>query len=354
MQNFYQRINLQLFAGEGTGDGGGETASPVGTAPLDDGEARLKELGVPESALAKHRESRKKAFAAMPKQNVQQAAAAPETEKQTPTAATTTPDAGNGETNTGNEAPAADGKMSFDDFMAIPENNKQMQTIIQSRLKSAKGAEDTLQKLTPVIELLARKHGFDMKDIKDLDVDGFVKTVTDDNSYYEDKALELGVPVETAKKIDQDERENARRQEQTTNELQRQMFEQHIASLQRQGEELKKVFPNFDLAVELRNPTFARMTGPNGGVSVEDAYYAVHRKEIQSAAMKATAENTARQIAASIRSGQQRPVENGTSSASPSTASFDYAHATKEQREDLKRRIYLARARGEKIYPGQE
>ena len=40
-------LNLQLFAGEGTGDGGGEGAAATGENATVDAEQRLRELGVP-------------------------------------------------------------------------------------------------------------------------------------------------------------------------------------------------------------------------------------------------------------------------------------------------------------------
>ena len=69
--------------------------------------------------------------------------------------------------------------------------------------------------------------------------------------------------------------------------------------------------------------------------------------------MEITAQRTAEQMANSIRSGQARPVENGTSAQAPSNTTFDYAHASREQRDALKRRIREAAAQGKKLYPGQ-
>lgn len=353
MSDLIRWLGLQLF-GDGAGDGGeGAAAAPGETAP-DAGETRLRELGVPESVLAK-RAKRAKANAQKPAQQSADNAqpARQEQQKQEPeqqdAAAVkdnnvpSTPEEGNG-------AETAPARMSWDEIMADPEYNKQMQSVIKARLKSAGSAEETLQKLAPAIELLARKHGLDASN---LDADALTKAISEDDSYYEDKALEMGVPVETAKKIDQLERENARRQAEEARTIEQQKFEAHIAKLQQQGEAMKKAFPNFDLMTELKNPTFARMTSPSGGVSVEDAYYAVHRKEIQEAAMQVTAQKTAEQMANAIRSGQSRPVENGTQAQAPSVTSFDYAHASKEQRDALKRRIRDAAARGQKIYPGK-
>ena len=327
-------LNLQLFAGEGAGDGGCEGAA-TGVPAVDPGQQRLMELGVPESKIRKNRAYKlntpapKPAAAGQekaPEQKAEQAAAAenPTEEKKTDASA----------------------RMSWEEIMKDPEYNKQMQAVVQSRLRSAKGAEETLGKLAPALELLARKHG---QDPANLDYEALAKAISDDGSYYEDKALEMGVSVETAMRIDQQERETARQQREQQRTLEQQKFQQHIMRLEQQGEALKKVFPNFDLRKELQNPAFARMTSPNVGISVEDAYYAVHRSEIQAAAMQVTAQKTAQKISNSIQAGNRRPSENGTSGQAPSVTTFDYSRASREQREALKKRIRS----GEKIYPGQ-
>ena len=328
----FKWLNLQLFAGEGAGDGGGEGAA-TGVEAADPGRQRLLELGVPADKLRKNRAytlnaPAKKAAAAEqtgtqePKQT--QAAAASPTEEKT-------------------DAPA---RMSWDEIMADPEYNKQMQSAVQSRLRSAKGAEETLGKLAPALELLARKHGMDPEKP---DYDALVQAIRDDDSFYEDKALEMGVSVETAKQIEQKAQDNARQQRQEAITLEQQKIQNHIMSLEQQGEELKKVFPNFDLRTELQNPAFARMTSPNMGLSVEDAYYAVHRKEIMATGMQVTAQKTAQMISNSIQAGTRRPAEAGTTRQAPSVTTFDYRNASQQQREELKRRIRS----GEKIYPGQ-
>ena len=340
---------LQLFAGEGGAAGGdGAAAGADGAAAQtgvnspDAGEARLRELGVPESVLQKRANRRGRAQSA--EQPAQEAQPAPE--QQAAAAEETAPEESNTE-ETAAEKPA---RMTWDEIMADPEYNQQMQQTIQARLRTAKAAEDQMSKLAPAIELLARRYGLDARN---LDADALTKAINDDDTYYEDKALEMGVPVETAKLIDKTEREAARIQEQQRQAQEQQMFQEHIRNLQQQGEELKKTFRNFDLATELRNPAFARMTSPGVGLSVEDAYYAVHRKEIQTASMQVTAQKTAQQMANAIRAGQNRPVENGTSAQAPSVTSFDYSHASREQREALKREIRQAAAQGRKIYPGQ-
>lgn len=330
------RLNLQLFSGEG--DGGGEGAATGAESAVDAGQQRLRELGVPEDKLRK----RAQRNAANP---ARAASTTPPAQEQTQEHAA---DADHpAEEQTEGTAPS---RMTWEQIMEDPEYNKQMQAVVQGRLRSAKAAEESLKQMTPALELLARKHGLDSENINYQELSAAISA---EDEYYEDKALEMGVSVDTAKRIDQEERNTARAQREEAATLETQKIQQHIASLEQQGEAMKAIFPSFDLRKELQNPAFARMTSPNVGISVEDAYYAVHRNEIQSAAMQVTAQQTARKISNSIQAGQRRPAENGTTGQSPSAIRFDYRNASPDQRAALKKRIRDAAARGEKVYPGQ-
>ena len=337
-ENF--KLNLQLFAGEGTGGEGGGEGATSGENATAAAEQKLRELGVPEDKI------RKRASKVASKMPTTAANTAPVEQKTEETKAETAPPQDN-PTEEKAEAPA---RMSWDEIMKDPEYNEQMQAVVRSRLKSAKGAEEALGKMTPALEVLARKYGLDPAN---MDYDALAKKINDDDSYYEEKALEMGVSVDTAKKIDQMERNTEREKAQNERTLQEQKIQQHFIKLEQQAEAMKKVFPNFDLRKELQNPNFARMTSPNVGISVEDAYYAIHRNEIQTAAMQVTARKTAEKISNAIQSGSRRPDESGVSSQAPSVNTFDYRNASREQREALKKRIRDAAARGEKLYPGQ-
>ena len=342
-------LDLQFFGGEGagagasgasgTGEGGGQaTTGENATAAA---EQRLRELGVPEDRIRKRAS---KVASKMPAPAAQPASVEQKTEETEVVSAPT-------EENTPTEdTKGQTSRMSWDEIMKDPEYNKQMQAVVQSRLKSAKGAEEALGKMAPAIEIMARKYKLDPNN---MDYDALAKAINDDDAYYEDKALEMGVSVETAKKVDQMERNTERQKAIEQRTLQEQMVQQHLAKLEQQGEAMKKVFPNFNLREELQNPDFARMTAPGVGISVENAYYAVHRDEIQTAAMQVTAQKTAEKISNAIASGSRRPDESGTSSQAPSVSTFDHRNASREQRDALKKRINEAAARGEKLYPGQ-
>lgn len=329
--NQHKWLDLQLFA---EGDGGGEGAA-TGVEAVDPGQQRLLELGVPADKL---RNRAKKAPAKVPEGAVSSPATEQKQEEQVAAAEPTE-----------EKKPDAPGRMSWDDIMKDPEYNKQMQAVVQSRLRSAKGAEEALQKMTPAFEVLARKHGLDPNNI---DYEALAKKIDDDEQYYEDKALEMGVSIDEARKLDQKQRNEVRQQRQEAMTLEQKKIQDHIMSLERQAEELKKVFPKFDLRTELKNPVFARMTAPNSGLTLEDAYYAIHRKELQTAAMHATANATRQQISNAIQANGRRPQENGTTGQAPSVTHFDYSKASPEQRKQFKAFLESERAAGRKVYPG--
>jgi len=334
-------LGLQIFGGEGgaggagTGDGGGDGGAATGAETSADAgqsyEDKLRARGVPEKMIQRRAKKGQQAAKAPAQVPAQQVAAAEEITEEPA------------------EEPAQQ-RMSFEELMKDPEYNAEMQKVVQNRLRNARADQENLAKLAPALELLAKKYNLDASN---MDYDALTKAISDDDSYYEDKALQMGVSVQTAKMMDQQARENAMLRQEQQKSIEQQRIQNHLQKLQQQGEAMKGTFPNFDLRKELQNPAFARMTSPNIGMSVEDAYYAVHHKEIQTAAMQATAQQTAKKLSNSIQSGKGRPAENGTSGQAPSVTSFDYSKASKEQRAAFKKDLRQKWARGEKVYPGQ-
>ena len=328
MFNHYNWRLLQLFGGEGasgasaTGDGGTAGAATTGDNSVDAGHQRLRELGVPESRI---RKPRAKQASALPegairyqpqpsKQPAQQVAAAETTNAQK------------------TEAPT---RMSWDDVMKDPEYNQKMQEIIKARVKDGDQNRSILETLAPAIKHLAQENGLDPENV---DYTALAKLITGE---YEDKALEMGVSKKTAMELDQKQRT-----------LEQEKHQKHFKKLEQQGEALKAIYPNFDMRKEMENPTFVRLTSPQVGLSVEDAFYAVHRKELQAQSMQVAAHQTQQMISNAIQSGTHRPDETGTASQAPSVSRFDYSKATPAQRKAIKDEIRRAAAEGRKVYPG--
>ena len=332
-------LNLQLFAGEGAGEGAG-AGGETGATAADAGQQRLRDLGVPGAALEK-----------WAKRGNKLRRSAPETSGSQETQNDPQQQAATAEENTPPEEGAkqdAPGRMSWEDIMKDPEYNRQMQTVVQSRVRSAKVAEENLNKLMPALELLARSHGMDPANI---DYEALSAKISDDNAFYEERAAKDGVSVETAKRTDQETRSQQRQQRQMAQDREQQKMANHFMNLERQSEAMKRIFPNFDLQAEMRNPAFQRMTHPSVGLSVEDAYYAIHRKEIQAASMQATAEETARRLSNAVQSGSRRPTEGGVNGQAPSENSFSYKNASKAERDAFKAFIRSEQAAGRKVYP---
>jgi hypothetical protein len=336
-------LRLQFFGGEGAsagassgaGDGGAQAASGENASAA--AEQRLRELGVP-SDKAKKRAS--KVASSMPMAETSNVSATAVDEKNAPQEEKT-------------EAPA---KMSFDEWLKSDADysnayNQRMQAAVTERIKGEKAksqkANDALSAMTPAIEVMARKYGLDAKN---MDYAALAKAIENDDAYYEDKAIELGTSIETAKRVDQMERADERRKAAEQASIEEQKRRNHYMSLNNQADAMRKVFPNFNLQQELQNPTFARMVGPNSGLTVEDAYFAVHRKEIQAASMQVAVQKTAEQMSNAIASGSRRPQESGATAQAPSVTTFDYKNASREQREAFKKDLRQKMARGEKVY----
>lgn len=325
MQEFEWSM-LQLFADGGAGGEGGDGAS-AGVTPAAAGqESGLEAMGVPHELAEKHRALKARKAASRPKKPeapAQQEPVQEEAEERE------VEDAAQPEEIEETKKP------SWDEIMADPDYKEEMSKIVQNRLRSAKDAEAKLGKLGPMLQKLAEHYGVDASDL-----DAVAGAVSNDTQYYEEKASAMGVPVETAMRIEQLEQAEAQRKAQDEEEQRRSEFNQHLERLREQGEELKKTFPGFDLGKELQNDAFRRMTSPGGGVSVADAYYAVHRQEIMAAQNEVVAKKTAQRISKSIQSGLTRPAENGLSGQAAVSPKISYANMTKQEREALKARIH--------------
>lgn len=320
----FKKLNLQLFAegtGDGAGNGGAEGAATGEQTAAAGQDQRLRELGVPEAVLKK-RANRKGAKPV----NAAPAQTSPSTEQVA---------SAENEPTTEETVPEPQGRLTWEQIMEDPEYNAQMQEIVKQRVKDGAVNRSILETLAPALKTLAQEHGLDPEN---MDYVALAKSITGE---YEDKALEMGVSKETAMKLDQQQRT-----------LEQQKIQNHFKKLEQEAEDMKTTFPDFNLRTELQNPAFARMVHPNVGVSVEDAYYAVHRKEIQASSMQVAAQRAALKIANAVQSGSRRPQENGTTAKAPSEVTFDWHNATPEQRAEMKKQIRQAAAQGRKVYPG--
>lgn len=213
---------------------------------------------------------------------------------------------------------------------------------VQKRLGESKETEAKLAALAPMLKNMAAKYGKEEGDI-----DGIMKAYTDDDSLYEEAAAKAGLPVEIYKELEQLKGKQAEREAQDLQAEQRARFNQHYAMLYQQGEQLKNTFPSFDLNTELQNKHFAHLTSPMVGMSVEDAYWAVHRRELNAASAQVAAQKSQEKLSQAIQSGMTRPSENGARSVNPGLdIRTDPRKLSKADRAEIRKRV----AAGEKIF----
>ena len=213
-----------------------------------------------------------------------------------------------------------------------------VQDTIQKRLKGTKETVEKFTALQPTIEILARKYGVDAGDIAALN-----KAIEDDDSYFEQEAMEKGMSVKQLKEFRTIERENADLRQQMQERQKQESANRLYSQWMQQAEDTKKVYPSFDLRAEMGNSEFVKLL--NSNVDVRTAYEVLHKDEIIPAAMQFTAKTVESKIANKIAAGGARPAENGMNTGSAAVVKSDVSQLTKADRQEIIRRV----ARGEKI-----
>ena len=220
-----------------------------------------------------------------------------------------------------------------------------VQDTVQKRLKGSKETVEKYEALAPTLEMLARKYGVDASDIKALN-----KAIEDDDSYYEEEALRLGVSVEHLKEVRKIQKENAEvkkenaelkiaKEEQERRDNANKIYARWID----QAERAKQVYPSLDLKSEMQNEQFRDLLRSN--IDVRTAYEVIHKDDIIAGAMQFTAKKVEQNITNKIIANGARPSENGNSSQGASVTKSDVSTLTKADRAEIARRV----ARGEKI-----
>ena len=214
-----------------------------------------------------------------------------------------------------------------------------MQDTIQKRLKGTKETVEKYEALTPTLEMLAKKYGVDASDVKALN-----KAIEEDDSYYEQEALDKGLSVEQLKEIRRMERENTelkkQMEEQATKDKANELYNAWLT----QSEQLKGIYPSFNLEGELQNPQFLDLL-KIPGVDVRTAYELVHKDDIIAGAMQFAVKTAEQKISNKIAANGARPTENGMSSQSAAVVKSDVSALSKQDILEVMRRVQ----RGDKV-----
>lgn len=212
------------------------------------------------------------------------------------------------------------------------------QRIIDRRFKETKNLERQVSKTQPVIDMLMQRY-----QIADGDLSKLTAAIENDDVYWSEAAEEAGMSVDQYKQFLKLQRENAQLlQAQRMNQSQ-QAAKQQLEKWYTEGEQVKTVYPDFDLAFESKNPQFLSML--KAGVPVQHAYEVIHMDEIKEGVARNTARQTEKQVIDGIRAKGSRPPENGTSAQSAFVVKDDVTKLSKKDRAEIAKRV----ARGEII-----
>lgn len=211
-----------------------------------------------------------------------------------------------------------------------------VQEIVRGRLKGAQENQQMLDTLAPMLSEMAKRMGKDPQDVQ-----GIVAQYMNDDSLYEEESIRTGTPIPILKQLKELERRDAAQQQQISQFTEEAQARAHLVNLIQQAEALKATYPTFDLQTEMQDERFQRMTAPNGGCSVEEAYFALHHREIAEQAMQFAASQAQRQAAQTMQANRARPVENGMrGSARAVDVRSDPTNLSKRELEEIARRVY--------------
>ncbi len=165
---------------------------------------------------------------------------------------------------------------------------KKTQEIIDKRFKKTKELEAFKERVSPAVASLMEKYG-----LSEGEEEKLFSALNEDN-----KSSSEG------------------------NEHFRDVLRKNASTWIMQGEEMKSIFPDFDLRKEVRdNPIFSRLL--LSGVDLKTAYETVHKNEILSGAMAYTAGKVREQLVQGIQAKGMRPQENGVMASSAVATGVD-------------------------------
>lgn len=363
-------IDLQMFAdggaagGDGTSQSAGADSSPNGRANASAGAGaangegnaiELPALRPAEERLARRsgvlkRSSREEGS---PSQSAQSAASSPEggalgseekseldeeaAENQNEVEGKDGEEKGEGKTKSPEERRKAFGELLRGEYADLTEE------LMQNAVTEAARRLEASPAMKGLMQALQEKYGTDANDLVALTEAVRTGAVKDD-AYYEKLAMEKGVSTRTARELDKLESQNKHltEQQQMIQQMERQRVQQaRIAELQagwdREAEQLKAQYPDFNMAEVLANPEVEKMM--RSGVSMTNAYRSAYFDHILKQQQAATARQVEQGVVNRMQQRNARPGENGTRPGGAVQTKIDVSHMSRKEMEEMEKRV---------------
>lgn len=363
-------IDLQMFAdggaagGDGTSQSAGADSSPNGRANASAGAGaangegnaiELPALRPAEERLARRsgvlkRSSREEGS---PSQSAQSAASSPEggalgseekseldeeaAENQNELEGKDGEEKGEGKTKSPEERRKAFGELLRGEYADLTEE------LMQNAVTEAARRLEASPAMKGLMQALQEKYGTDANDLVAL-TEAVRNGAVKDDAYYEKLAMEKGVSTRTARELDKLESQNKHltEQQQMIQQMERQRAQQaRIAELQagwdREAEQLKAQYPDFNMAEVLANPEVEKMM--RSGVSMTNAYRSAYFDHILKQQQAATARQVEQGVVNRMQQRNARPGENGTRPGGAVQTKIDVSHMSRKEMEEMEKRV---------------
>jgi len=363
-------IDLQMFAdggaagGDGTSQSAGADSSPNGRANASAGAGaangegnaiELPALRPAEERLARRsgvlkRSSREEGS---PSQSAQSAASSPEggalgseekseldeeaAENQNELEGKDGEEKGEGKTKSPEERRKAFGELLRGEYADLTEE------LMQNAVTEAARRLEASPAMKGLMQALQEKYGTDANDLVAL-TEAVRNGAVKDDAYYEKLAMEKGVSTRTARELDKLESQNKHltEQQQMIQQMERQRAQQaRIAELQagwdREAEQLKAQYPDFNMAEVLANPEVEKMM--RSGVSMTNAYRSAYFDHILKQQQAATARQVEQGVVNRLQQRNARPGENGTRPGGAVQTKIDVSHMSRKEMEEMEKRV---------------
>lgn len=345
-------VNLQLFA-EGCGDGGAAAAaaSAADAAPaVQEPALRPAEERLARRSGVLKRSSREEGS---PSQSAQSAASSPEggalgseekseldeeaEENQNEAEGKDGEEKGEGKTKSPEERRKAFGELLRGEYADLTEE------LMQNAVTEATRRLEASPAMKGLMQALQEKYGTDANDLVAL-TEAVRNGAVKDDAYYEKLAMEKGVSTKTARELDKLESQNKQltEQQQLIRQMERQREQQaRIAELQagwdREAEQLKAQYPDFNMAEVLANPEVEKMM--RSGVSMTNAYRSAYFDHILKQQQAATARQVEQGVVNRMQQRNARPGENGTRPGGAVQTKIDVSHMSRKEMEEMEKRV---------------
>lgn len=212
---------------------------------------------------------------------------------------------------------------------------QRVSSAVQERFKNQADLQGQVDKIADDFSPLFRNYG-----LQSGDFEGLKNALDNDDALYKAGAERLGIDVEQYKRNLQLEAEVERARQITASYEEQQRQNELFEQWESDASELQKLYPGFDLGLEIENnERFAALL--NNGVDVQSAFVTTHLPEILSGANAYHQRTATQQVANQMAARASRPMEGALNHAPAIQRKSDPSSLSNEDLDEINRRVAM-------------